>query len=159
MENSSKLLKVIGILKIVFGSIFILVSLIGMLGVAVIAEVIDEMANDLAALGIDPGLFSNTGYLMTSLLILLVIAVLMLIAGIVGVKSYTKPEKANVCIVFGVLVALGVVFSSVHDVISAGFGATTVVNIVIVLVLPVLYLLGAFKLKKLAGLQGEVSEY
>jgi len=144
MENSSKLLKVTGILMIIFGSFAIIFGIIGVFSMAVIEE-------GAVLLGIDPATL-NTGVLMFSSILAVVAAVVQLIAGIIGVKSFDKPEKATVCIVFGVLIALLVVLAFILEMLGGlNFGAMNVVSLFIGLVIPVLYLLGAFKLKKLAA--------
>ena len=77
----SKFLKVTGILMIIFGAIALVVSIIAILGLGV-----------LEALGAPMGLLWASG------IISLVGAVAEFVAGIIGVKNWNKPEKANTCI-------------------------------------------------------------
>ena len=144
MENSSKLLKVTGILMIIFGSLAIIFGIIGVFSMAVIAE-------GAALLGIDPATL-NTGLLMLSSIIALVAAVVQLIAGIIGVKSFNKPEKATVCIVFGVLISALTILGFLLEMGGGlNFGGMNLVGLFIGLVIPVLYLIGAFQLKKFSA--------
>jgi len=121
------LLKVSGILMIVFAGL-------GLIGAMIIGGI---------AAGAGAG----------ALGFVLVVAVLLgialnLIAGILGIKYCDKPEKAQVCFIMGVvLVALEVISA-----VSTLFGGTFVwYNVVIGLVLPIIYLLGALKNKEVSG--------
>lgn len=127
----SKFLKVTGILMIIFGSIALITSIVAMLGLGVIE-----------ALGV------STGLLWVSGIISLVGAVAEFVAGIIGVVNWNKPEKANTCIGWGVAVAAMCVISNVFTLI--GYAENfSVISLVCGLVIPVLYLIGAFKNKKI----------
>ena len=140
MEKSCKLLKVVSILMIIFGGIALLVALLAVLGAGVIAAGAAGIGTDAAG--------AAAGLIMVASIIMLIGAVIQFVAGIVGVKNHKKPEKATICIVFGVLVTLVYIVSIVIDIASgAGQPMTIALSIVIGLVMPVLYLLGAFKLK------------
>ena len=78
----------------------------------------------------------------------LVSAGISLVAGILGVKNAAKPEKAMVCIVFGILTAALSVLGNVLTV--AGGGNFSIPNLLLGLVIPVLYLIGAFQNKQRA---------
>lgn len=141
MEKSSKLLKVVSILMIIFGSIALLLGIFALIG---------AMALMGGALGLGTEFAEAVAELiLVAAVLTLVGAVIQFVAGIVGVKNHNKPDKAKVCIIFGILVALVQLISIVLDVAGGGFTATTGISIVIGLVIPVLYLLGAFQLKKL----------
>jgi len=132
MEN--KLLKVTGIIMIIGGAIAILISLIGLLGLGL-----------LAALEVDLGLYT------VALLISIAGAVVQLIAGIMGTKNAANPEKAQACIIACVLV---VVLSLVGNILTVVSGNDfPFVGMILGLVLPALYLIGAFQLKKSAEVQ------
>jgi hypothetical protein len=129
--ESNKFLKVTGIIMIIGGIVTIILAIIGLLGVGV-----------LAALGL------SSGMLTLGLVLGLVGGVVELIAGISGVKNAAKPEKANSCIVCGILV---IVLSVVGTALTmAGGGEFPLFNLLLGLVLPVLYLIGAFQNKKRA---------
>jgi len=75
-------------------------------------------------------------------------SIVQLIAGILGVKNAGKPEKAQVCINCGIIVMAFIVIGQIASV--AGGGNLDVWGLLWGLVLPVLYLIGAFQNKKLA---------
>ncbi len=133
--KSNTLLKVAGILMIIGGSIGIILGIIAVLGVG--------------ALAIALGSEASLGLLMFAAILTLVSAVVSLIAGIVGVKNAAKPEKAGLCIVFGVLTAVLAVLGNILSV--AGGGAFSTMGLVTGLLLPVLYLIGAFQNKNAAA--------
>ncbi|MGI6168724.1 MAG: hypothetical protein ACOYI4_03270 [Christensenellales bacterium] len=133
METKSNgFLKVTGILMIIGGGIGIIVGIIAVLGVGLLV----------AALGAEGSL----GMLTIAAILSLVSAAVSLVAGILGVVNAAKPEKAIVCIVFGILTAVLSVLGNVLT--TAGGGDFSVINLIIGLVLPVLYLIGAFQNKK-----------
>ncbi|NLJ73345.1 MAG: hypothetical protein GX333_10060 [Syntrophomonadaceae bacterium] len=76
------------------------------------------------------------------------VGIVSLIAGIQGVKNADKPENANVCIMYGSIVIGFTILGSLLNVIGGkGFSFS---SLLIGLVLPGLYLYGAFQNKKLA---------
>ena len=122
-------LKVCGILMIIGGALGIILGLIALLGVAA-----------LAALG------ASSGTLTFSAILVIVSGILELIAGIVGVKNCKNPEKATSCIVWGVIVAVLTIISQIISV--AGGGKFDVLSCITGLVVPVLFIVGAFLNKK-----------
>lgn len=131
--KSNKFLKVTGILMIIGGAIGIILGFITVLGVGAVALLIETSA----------------GGLMFAAIMVLLSGVLQLIAGISGVKNSAKPEKARVCITLGIIVA---VLTIVGNVTTVAFGGSfSVSSLVIGLVIPVLYLIGAFQSKKAAA--------
>lgn len=133
-KKSNGFLKVTGILMIISGGISIIFSVIALLGVGVLA----------AALGSE----AKMGLLMFASILALVSSVVSLIAGILGVKNAAKPEKATVCITFGIMTAVFSVLGNVLTVV--GGGSFSIPNLVLGLVIPVLYLIGAFQNKSRA---------
>lgn len=133
-KKSNGFLKVAGILMIIGGGLGIILGIIAVLGVGLLA----------AALGAEASL----GLLTFAAVLSLIGSVVSLIAGILGVANAAKPEKATVCIVFGILTA---VLSVLGNVLTAAAGGSfSVVNLILGLVLPALYLIGAFQNKKRA---------
>ena len=130
-QKSNGFLKVTGILMIISGGISIIFSIIALLGVGVLAT----------ALGGDASL----GLLMLASVLALVSSVISLVAGILGVKNAAKPEKAQICIVFGFITAILAVLGNVLNI--AGGNSFDVLGLVTGLVVPVLYLIGAFQNK------------
>ncbi len=130
-RKSNGFLKVTGILMIIGGGLSIILGIIAMLGVALIVS----------ALGTEEML----GLLIFATILSLLGAIVSLVAGILGVANAAKPEKANICIVFGILAAI---LSVLGNVLTATSGGTfSVFNLILGLVLPVLYLIGAFQNK------------
>lgn len=127
----SKFLKVTGILMIIFGSIALIIAIMALLGLGV-----------LEAMGAPMGLLWASG------IIALLGAVAEFIAGIIGVVNWNKPNKANICIGWGIAVAAMCVISNIFTLI--GYPENfNVFSLLTGLVIPVLYLIGAFKNKKL----------
>lgn len=127
----SKFLKVTGILMIIFGSIALIIAIMALLGLGV-----------LEAMGAPMGLLWASG------IIALLGAIAEFIAGIIGVVNWNKPNKANTCIGWGIAVAAMCVISNIFTLI--GYPENfNVFSLLTGLVIPVLYLIGAFKNKKL----------
>ncbi|NLB43153.1 MAG: hypothetical protein GX815_13045 [Clostridiales bacterium] len=130
-KNGNKFLKVTGILMIIGGSLGIIIGIIAVVG----------------ALGLNLLSEGETVLLVWGSVAVLMSAIVSLIAGIIGVKNAAKPEKAQICIVFGVITALFAVLGSLMTVLGGGkFNAG---SLIIGLLLPVLYLIGAFQNKSL----------
>ena len=137
MEKSSKLLRVASILMIIF-------AILGAILVVIAA----------VATGVLAG-FDSTGAIIAMVIVGLIIGVIgsiiQLIAGIIGVKNFDKPEKAQKCIVFGIIVVVLALVDVVLSVVGSGqFGVAQVSSIIFGMAIPVLYLIGAFQLKKSA---------
>ncbi len=125
-----KFLKVTGILMIIGGAFGIIGGIVAMIGAGALAAVLETSAG---------------GLVLASALIL-ASAVFQLIAGIMGVKNCDKPEKAQSCIVIGVIVAiLSVAGNVVSNVLGSDFN---IINYATGLIIPVLYIIGAVKNKK-----------
>ncbi|MEE3333327.1 MAG: hypothetical protein VZR54_03515 [Ruminococcus sp.] len=127
----SKLLKVIGILMIIFGAIGLVVSLIALGGMALITSALGEGA----------------GMYWFAVILGLLGTIVEFVAGILGVVNWNKPEKAQVCVICGIVSVAFTVLSNILVLVSYAQGFN-VFSLVTGLVLPVLYLVGAFQLKK-----------
>ena len=127
-----KFLKVTGILMIIGAAFGIIGGIIAMIGVGALAAVLETSA---------------VGLMLASVLVL-ASAVFQLIAGIMGVKNCDKPEKAQTCLVMGIIVAiLSVAGNVTSSVLGSSFNITSYVT---GLVIPVLYIIGAAKNKETA---------
>ena len=127
-----KFLKVTGILMIIGGGFGIIGGILAMLGAGALAAVLETSA----------------GGLMLASALILASAVFQLIAGIMGVKNCDKPEKAQSCIVIGVIVAiLSVAGNVISNVLGSDFN---IINYATGLIIPVLYIIGAVKNKESA---------
>lgn len=139
-------LKVTGILMIIGGALTIIVSgvlgIIGYLGTTAMITVE----------GVDAATVSAAGsFVLVASILSLVGGILELIAGIVGVKNCARPEKATACIVWGFIVLVINVVSLILNFAGSGANAGTIITSIIAgIVLPVLYLIGAFLNKKAA---------
>lgn len=125
-------LKVTGILMIIGGAIGIIVSIVALLGIAALGTLADA--------------HYELGMLYASGALALVGSIAQLIAGIMGVANSKKPEKAMTCIVFGVIVAVFNVAGVILNV--AGGNSFNFVSLITGLILPVLYIIGAYMNKK-----------
>ena len=125
-------LKVVGILMIIFGGIGIVMGIMAVGAVGLLAAVSDgEIGSTL---------------LTVSSILLLVSAVMELVAGILGVCFCKRPEKAGVCMAFGIIVALLTIAGAVLTVV--GGDSFPVVSTLIGLVCPILFIIGAARNKK-----------
>ena len=125
-----KFLKITGILMIIGGAFGIIGGIVAMIGAGALAAVLETSA----------------GGLMLASVLILASAVFQLIAGIMGVKNCDKPEKAQSCIVIGVIVAiLSVAGNVISNVLGSDFN---IINYATGLIIPVLYIIGAVKNKE-----------
>ena len=125
-----KFLKVTGILMIIGGAFGIIGGIVAMIGAGALAAVLETSA----------------GGLMLASALILASAVFQLIAGIMGVKNCDKPEKAQSCLVMGVIVAiLSVSGNIISNVLGSSFN---ILSYATGLVIPVLYIIGAVKNKE-----------
>ena len=123
-------LKVTGILMIIGAAFGIIGGIIAMIGVGALAAVLETSA---------------VGLMLASVLVL-ASAVFQLIAGIMGVKNCEKPEKAQSCLIMGVIVAiLSVAGNVISNVLGSQF---SIINYATGLIIPVLYIIGAAKNKE-----------
>ena len=124
-----KFLKVTGILMIIGGALSAILGIIAVLSVAALAYIASA--------------HSEAAMLYASTILFLVSGIVELIAGIIGVINAEKPQKAKTCIVWGALVAVLSVAGTILGV--AGGGDFSVFSLILGLVLPVLYIIGAVK--------------
>ena len=125
-----KFLKVTGILMIIGGAFGIIGGIVAMIGAGALAAVLETSA----------------GGLMLASALILASAVFQLIAGIMGVKNCDKHEKAQSCLVMGVIVAiLSVSGNIISNVLGSNFN---ILSYATGLIIPVLYIIGAVKNKE-----------
>ncbi len=125
-----KFLKVTGILMIIGGAFGIIGGIVAMIGAGALAAVLETSA----------------GGLMLASALILASAVFQLITGIMGVKNCDKPEKAQSCLVMGVIVAiLSVSGNIISNVLGSDFN---IFSYATGLIIPVLYIIGAVKNKE-----------
>ena len=125
-----KFLKVTGILMIIGGAFGIIGGIVAMIGAVALAAVLETSA----------------GGLMLASALILASAVFQLIAGIMGVKNCDKPEKAQTCMVMGIIVAiLSVSGNIISNVLGSNFN---ILSYATGLIIPILYIIGAVKNKE-----------
>lgn len=127
--KGASFLKVTGILMIIGGGISLIVAIAALLGIAA-----------LAVLGASSGLLYVAGVLT------LASAVAELVAGIIGVVNAKRSEKAGLCMAWGVIVAVLCVAGCVLT--AVGGSDFPVLSLILGLVLPVLFIIGAAKNKQ-----------
>lgn len=130
--KGNKFLMVTGILMIIGGAFGIIAGIVAILGVS-----------GLAALA---GSAAGTGMLYLSSFLCLASGIVQLIAGVMGVKNCEKPEMAQKCIIWGAIVAaLSILGNILNVVVGSSFNVT---SLLIGLILPALYIYGAYLNKK-----------
>ena len=117
---------------IIGGGISIILSIIAVLGVAALVYISDGEA--------------SSAMLYASVALMVVSAVAQLVAGIIGVVNCKKPEKAGVCMAWGIIVAVLCIAGTILN--SAGGGSFSILSLVLGLVLPILYIIVAVFNKK-----------
>ena len=140
MEKSNIFLKVTGILMIIGGSFAIIAgALVLLLGVFLFTTDLLDPSQVTAAIG-------HRGEV--SIVISILGGIVQFITGVIGVKYDKKPDKANTCILFGIITALIFLVSQAMG--SAGGESVShfaAISIVFGLLVPAFYLIGAVQLK------------
>lgn len=135
MEAKGKnILKVSGILLIIFGAIGLIMTIVSLVG----ASAIGAMAG---AMGVDTGAYN--ALVTVSGVISIACGAVNLIAGILGVINAAKPEKAKTCMLLGIIMVVLQVVSTIFSIVVSGFNGTVFVGLIVGLVLPVLMIVGA----------------
>ena len=135
MQQKNQMLKICGILMIIGGSAGLLTSLFAIIGVSA-----------LAAAAAYYGGHMLVGLFVFACILLLASSALELTTGILGVKNCDKPEKVNSSFVC-CLVTLGLSLLGTLLSVIAG-GSVNFFSLLLSLVVPGLYLYGAYQLKK-----------
>lgn len=128
-------LKVVGILMIIFGGIGIIVAIVALLGIGALNVLTSEA-----------GVSVNYGLAYVGAILSLLSAAFELVAGILGVKNAKKPEKAGVCMAWGIVVACMAVLGAVFTAVAGS--DFPVFSLLLGLVMPVLFIIGAALNKK-----------
>ncbi len=134
MEKSNGFLKIAGILMIIGGVFTILFSILAVIGVGALAATLSQEV--------------DMGMLIAASVLGIISGIISLIAGILGAKNANKPEKAKTCIIYGGLTVLLSVLGSILNVV--GGSQFSVVGLITGLIVPALYLIGAFQNNKRA---------
>jgi len=140
MGKSSKFLKVTGIFMII-GGCFAIIS--GAFVFSLGAFVVFSDMYGLSELTSKIGRFSEISFGISVLG-----GIVQLITGFAGVRISKKPEKANTCIILGIVTT--VFFITSHILGSIGIGALSTFDLICVilgLLVPIVYLISAIRLK------------
>ncbi len=130
------MLKVVGILYIIFAALSILTGLLAVVGGAALGVAGGESLA--LGLGVVAMVFG---------LMMILSSVFSLVAGILGVKWCNRPDKAGALFVLGVVLTALAVLNLLSS-FGGDNGSAAVVGALIGLVLPVLYTLGAWQNKQ-----------
>ena len=136
-QSASKMLKVTGILSIIFGAISIIASLILLFGSVLLATATNAIADSATASAVG-------GLLALAVIIAIIASVAEFVAGILCVVNANKPENANVCFIFGII---NIVIGIASIILNISSGEFNIISIVSALALPVLYTIAAYFLK------------
>ena len=135
MKNQGQtFLKVTSILMVIGGIIALLAGVFAILGVSALAALM--------------GSAEGTGLLYAGSVLAVVTSAVEILAGAKGHKACRLPEKAGECVILGIAI---VALSMISMVVSVkGGGEFKIINLVVNLLVPVLYILGAVKTKPAA---------
>lgn len=136
-QSASKMLKVTGILSIIFGAFSILGSLVLLFTSVLVGAATSALTDSSTAAAVG-------GILVFAVIIALVASVAEFVAGILGVVNANKPEKANICFIFGIINVVVGVLSIILSISSSSFSFWSIIS---ALALPVLYTIAAYFLK------------
>jgi len=146
------LLKVTGILMVIFASIEILLLLLGS-GLMMLVGFIAGTAADTA--GVLNEAMATAGVSIALIVIALVVgfiaAIFELVVGIIGIKNSNVLEKAQTCFNLAIVILVIQFGSLVLGIVSSGFSPLSLIGFV----LPVLYLIGANMNKKALAQQAQ----
>ena len=135
MKNQGQtFLKVTSILMVIGGIIALFAGVFAILGVSALAALM--------------GSAEGTGLLYAGSVLAVVTSAVEILAGAKGLKACRLPEKAGECVILGIaIVALSMISIAVS---VKGGGEFKIINLVVNLLVPVLYILGAVKTKPAA---------
>ena len=136
--KGQKMLKVCSILMIIGGALMLLISIIGILGVAAAFSIVTEE---------EMGMSAGAAY--GTMVVGIVSAAIELVAGIVGVKAAKMPSvgKIKASFILGLVVAVLSLASSIYSFVTTGVDLSAIAGLVLGLVVPVLYLMGVNQYK------------
>ena len=117
---------------IIGGAISIVLALTSLLGSSAASIILDGTGDELETVA---------SALVIASVICLIAAALRLAAGIIGVKNYTRPEKALGCIILG---AATFVIGVAGTIINGGTILSIILNIILSAIIPGLYIYGAY---------------
>ena len=138
--EKNKMLKVSGILLIVFGVLIALTAIIFFAAGDLVAEIISQAGSEAGA-GTEAGTLAEAAKLVVVIagVVLLIEAIAYIAAGVIGVQQKSAKLCFVIAIVLVVICGIGAIVSIVDGMWFSGL---------LGLIVPVLYLVGAIQLKK-----------
>lgn len=133
--KGQKFLKITSILMIIGGVIGAVAGIIAIIGVS--------------ALAVLAGSAEDTGMFYASSIIVTVASIIQFIAGIKGVVACNVPKKAGSCIKWGIIIAILTIISIIIGLVAGG--KFSIINLVLNLLIPGLYVYGAVQIKGASG--------
>ncbi len=128
MKAPNTLLKVISILFVILGIVgIVLALLVAILGGAILASITENLGFGVAVGGVITVILVGEG-------------VFDLVAGILGLKG-----KITACKVLGFIILIGSVLGALLNISLFDSALSIIITVAVTLILPVLYLVGAFK--------------
>lgn len=128
-------LKVTSILMIIGGVIAAIAGILVILGLSALAAL--------------SGSAEGMGLLYASSIIIVVSSIIEFIAGIAGIGACSAPQKAASCVKWGIIIAVLYLVGMVIGLV--GGGDFSIINLVLNLLLPGLYVYGAMQMKSNVG--------
>ena len=136
MAKGSTMLKVVGILMIIFGGIGIIVSIVAFGTVALVDGIAGAVEAEV-----------NLGLAYFGCVLALLGSIAELVTGIMGVANHNKPEKAQLCLICAVVVIGLAILGDLIVPIIAGSGISWF-GLIFNLILPGLFIYGAIQNKQ-----------
>ena len=136
--EGSRFLRVTGVLMIIVASVALVAVVFAVIGIGILAAGDVPIARFIVT--------TSAAFLG---------AVAEFVTGILGVKNWDRPTRANVCIGWGITV---IALSLIADALVFAFfpECFQIASIAIGLIIPILYLLGGFQNRKLARKQEDL---
>lgn len=132
-----KILKVCGILMMIAGILGALIAVSGIMGYKNMdTTMIADMEKIMSV---------SVNSLITNLMVNALMCVVMVATGIMGVVFSKNTDKAKVCLFFGVIVILFQIGADIYSSMQTGFGIDTVVGLIAGMLIPAIFIMGAWK--------------
>lgn len=138
--EKNKMLKVSGILLIIFGALIALTAIIFFAAGDLVAEIIGQAGDEVGA-GADADTLAAAAKLVVVIagIVLLVEAIAYIVAGVIGVQQ----KSAKLCFVIAIVLVVICGIGAIANIVD-GMWFFGIINLVV----PIIYLVGAIQLKK-----------
>ena len=136
--KQSKLLKIMGIIMTIFGFLSTLSNIFS------VALVMLSSKSELNSM------YTSYTNMYISSIFAIALSIILTIIGIMGTINYNKPEKAKICIIAGLIHVILLTISNIFTIFATNGSLTAIIVFSIIsYIIPILYLVGAFQLKKM----------